>query len=218
MAVTPPVMPTTVVLSDSRGVSLGVALNDITHGEIKSLSFPGASFTELIFRSADVIKRYKPKLVVILGGINDLTLLDKTTRKVSVRFDSVHKCCDHFTDIIINARALLNREYPDVLFTFGGIVGIDLSKYNRCESRPEDQELINESILEVNRLLRHYNYHFNAPHEYFTSLVHRWVNGRCQHNYDLLYDGLQPRFPVLRHWIKQIFKLHAKIGGTVFNV
>lgn len=210
-------MPITVILSDSRGALLGPALQDFSQEEFKSFSFPGATITELIFRSADCIRRFKPKLVVILGGINDLTIMDKTTRKVSVRFDSVEKCCEYFTDIIINARALLLREYPSVLFSFGGIIGMDLTKYNGIEALHEDQQLINETVLEVNRLLKYYNYYFDSPHEYFTTVVHRWANGTCVHNYDLLYDGLHPSFPVLRHWIKQIFKLHAKTGGTVFN-
>lgn len=156
--------------------------------------------------------------MIILGGINDLTVLDRSTRKVSLRFENVEKCCEYFTDIIINARALLLREYPNVLFSFGGIVGIDLSKYNGEEARVEDQELINDTVLEVNHLLKYYNYYFDSPHEYFTTIVHRWVNGKCVHNYDLLYDGLHPRFPVLRHWIKQILKLHVKIGGKIYNV
>lgn len=211
-------MITTVILSDSRGASLDFALRDISEAEFKSLSYPGATMTELIFRSADAIRRFKPKLVIILGGINDLTILDKSTRKVSVRFESVEKCCEYFTDIIINARALLLREYPDVLFSFGGIIGIDLSRYNNLPARVEDQILINDTVLEVNRLLKYYNYYFDSPHEYFTTVVHRWVNGACVHNYDLLYDGLHPRFPVLRHWIKQILRLHAKVGGNVYHV
>lgn len=175
-------MPLTVILSDSCGASLGTALRDILQEDFKSFSFPGAMMTELIFRSADCIWRFKPKLVIILGGINDLTVMDKATRKVSVRFSSVEKSCEHFTDIIINARALLRREYPEVLFSFGGMIGMDLMKYNGVESGVEDQQLLNVTVLEINRLLKYYNYYFDSPHEYFTTVVHRWMNGSCTHH------------------------------------
>lgn len=210
-------MPTTLILSDSRGAKLGLVLANISHEEFKAFSFPGATMTELIFRSADYIRRFKPRLVIILGGINDMTILDKATRKVSIRFDSVEKCREHFTSIITHSRALLSREYPNVLFTFAGIIGMDMAKYNGQHVKVEDQKMMNDSILEVNRLLKYYNYQHDSPHKYFTTIVHRWELGVCHHSYELLYDGLHPRTPVLRHWIRQIFKLHAKIGGTVYN-
>lgn len=94
-------MPITVILSDSRGVNLGYLLSNISQDEFKSFSFPGATLTELIFRSAEFIRRFKPKLVLILGGINDMTILDRATRK-------------------------LYREYPGIIFSFDGITGMDL--------------------------------------------------------------------------------------------
>lgn len=211
-------MFTTVILSDSRGANLGYLLNNFSNEEFKSFAFPGASLTELIFHSGEYIRRFKPKLVVILGGINDMTVMDRITRKVSVRFATVDQCCTHFASIITNARALLHREYPDVIFSFGGITGIDLSKYNGTQARVEDQGLINDSVLEVNRLIKFYNYFYDSPHEYFTTIVHKWSNGSCDHKYELLYDGLHPRYIVVRFWVKQILKLHAKVGGNMYEL
>lgn len=77
---------------------------------------------------------------------------------------------------------------------------------------------MNNSVLEVNRLIKSYNYYYDSPHEYFTTVVHKWSNGICEHKYDLLYDGFHPPYIVVRFWVRQILKLHAKVGGTVYQM
>lgn len=116
---------------------------------------------------------------------------------------------------IINAACVLVRnEFPDTLLSFAGIIGIDMNKYNRMPGAADCKSSINTAILEVNRRIAHSNQSEGMPHQYFTTKVHKWVDGTCVHRYSLLYDGLHPSKTVLKHWIKTIHQMHLTIGGA----
>lgn len=76
----------TLVFADSRGARLNAQLTQCNEPNIKVYSYPGAKLTEVVLRSMSYIYGSKPSLVIYLAGINDLTVLNPITRKVSLRF------------------------------------------------------------------------------------------------------------------------------------
>lgn len=161
-----------------------------------------------------LIHQLKPRLMIVMGGINDLTILDRDTGRVSLRFVEPMKYVEHIMAIINSARVLMGNEFPNTLLSFAGIIGMDLNKYNRIPGAADCQTCINTAILEVNRQIACNNQSGGMPHQYFTTKVHKWVDGTCLHRYSLLYDGLHPAETVLKHWIKTIHLMHLLIGGA----
>lgn len=210
-------MPLSLIITDSRGVPLGDMLRDISTMDYHVASFPGATLSRLVCKAPDLIYRLKPNTVIFLGGINDLTMLDRSTKTVTLRFSTPEIYIKHISDTILAAGILFYREFPDINFVFGGLIGIDISTYNKCPCDPAAQELVNRSIIGVNRKIKELNEAAGVPHVYFSAKVHRWEKGICIHRYHLLFDGLHLRFGVLKFWVQQIVKIHTRINTQAQN-
>lgn len=208
------IMAVTLVVTDSRGVKLGPLYSETYNEDVRIFSYPGASLTKLVLHAFTLVQQIKPRLMIIMGGINDLTILNHETRRVSLRFTTPTSYVDHIMSVIYSARVLMRNEFPNTLLSFAGITGMDLNKYNRLSGAADCQSSINATILEVNRQIAQSNFTANMPHAYFTTKVHKWMDGTCLHRYSLLYDGLHPSETVLKHWIKNIHQLHISIGGA----
>lgn len=207
-------MAVTFVVSDSRGAKLAPLYNESYNEDVRIFFYPGASLTKLVFHAVSLIQHVKPRLMIIMGGINDLTILNRDTRHVSLKFVNPTAYADHIIEIINAARVLVGNEFPNTLLSFAGIIGMDLKKYNRMPGAADCQTSINAAMLDVNKRIADNNHSAGVPHMYFTTKVHKWVEGTCQHRYSLLYDGLHPSETVLKHWIKTIHQMHLTIGGA----
>lgn len=202
-------MARTIVFADSRGSFLGSMISDLfPNKDITVYSYPGARLSKLVMKSVEVIYAKKPSLVIYLGGVNDLTQLDRRTRRVSLRYPTTSKFKALLSTVMMSARSLFALEFPNLVITFGGLIGLDMSRYNELPCSEEDQRFINNTVIEANRMIRIYNRLEGAPHVYFSSKVHRWIKGVSEHHYEHLIDGLHPDCIVLKHWAHQILKLH----------
>lgn len=175
-------------------------------------SFPGAKLTEVIFRSIASIYQHRPRQVIYLAGINDLTTMNPFTRKISLRFRIQDEFLEHLNVILRSARDLLGNEFPDMRVLFGGIIGTDIGRYNLGSVVSPYQVQLDETVIAANRIIRLNNLAAGVRHEYFTSKVHHWTQGTCQHRYFLLSDGLHPGTIVLHHWVALIRGLHQDVS------
>lgn len=116
-----------------------------------------------------------------MGGINNLTILNRETGRVSLKFAIPMNYVDHIMAIINSARVLAGNEFPNTLLSFAGIIGMDLNKYNIIPGAADCQSNINSAILEVNRQIARSNQEAGMPHQYFTTKVHKWNDGTCLH-------------------------------------
>lgn len=204
-------MVLTLVFADSRGTRLGPHVGRLHEEDIMVYSYPGAMLTEVIFRSVAVLYQYRPQQVVYLAGINDLTTMNPYTRKISLRFRIQEEFLDHLTGILRSARELLGNEFPDMRVLFGGIIGTDIGRYNSSSIVSPYQDQLNETVIAANRVIRRDNLAVGMRHVYFTSKVHHWSQGACQHRYFLLSDGLHPGTTILHHWATLIVGLHRDV-------
>lgn len=211
-------MAVTLVVMDSRGSKLGPLYSELYNEDVRIFSYPGASLTRLSLQAFTLVQQIKPRLMIIMGGINDLTTRNRETRQLSLRFTSSVNYVDHIMAIINSTRVLMRNEFPNTHLSFAGIVGMDLNKYLGIPGSADCQSTINNSILDVNRLIAHNNYEAGAPHSYFTTKVHKWTDGTCSHRYSQLYDGLHPSETVLKHWAKNIHQMHIDIGGATYEL
>lgn len=205
-------MDKTIVFTDSRGAHLRTYLDEIPLNNVGVYYFYGARLTEIVLRAMEYIYRFRPKLVIFLGGINDTTSMNPISRKIQPRFRNHPEMCEHFTEIIKSAQLLLHNAFPEMTVVFGGVIGADLRRYNHAATADPRQPSFDDGILELNRVIRQLNILSGAPHVYFTGKVHKWFNGLCHHQYFHLYDGLHPGEVVLRNWASLIADLHSRVA------
>lgn len=65
------IMDKTIAFSDSRGAQLRSYLNKIPLNNAGVYYFYGAKLSEIVLRAMEYIYRFRPKLVIFLGGVND---------------------------------------------------------------------------------------------------------------------------------------------------
>lgn len=195
----------------SRGAYLRNYLDEIPLDNAGVFSYHGARLMDIVLRGMEHLYRHHPKLVIILGGVNDTTCMNPITRKIQPRFRSNSELCEHFAEIVRATRLLLSNAFPNMVVVFGGVIGADLSRYNHVAGVDPRQAEYDNSILELNRTIRQLNVMANAPHLYFTGKVHKWRQGECHHHYFLLQDSLHPGRVVLKHWASLIADLHRRV-------
>lgn len=136
---------------DSRGrpIQSGMETTDII-----CRSYSGGTLCSIRPHVEDLIKQFRPVTCVILVGINDLTLRNKSTRTVILaKFDSFDLANMVITRIL-NLRRYLILRFADTKFFLGGINGIDIARYNRDEYWPNIQRTVDDCITQVNAYLR----------------------------------------------------------------
>lgn len=207
------IMALTLVFADSRGTRLGPQFDCLHVEGILVYSFPGAKLTEVVLRSMAYIYQHRPSQVIYLAGINDLTMMNMITRRISLRFRIQDEFLEHLTVILRSARDLIGNKFPNMRVLFGGIIGTDIGRYNLSSAVSPYQDQLNDTIIAANHLIRLDNLSAGMRHVYFTSKVHHWTQGRCQHHYFLLSDGLHPGLIILRHWVAVISGLHRDVSS-----
>lgn len=125
----------------------------------------------------------------------------------------------HYADmrimcVIVYGLAWLSKYVNnDMVVTFDGVIGANMSRFNNSLFIDPEQDCYDESILELNRVIRQTNIAAQSPHAYFTGKVHKWRNGKCYHQYFHLYDGIHLNSTILNHWATLIIGLRHQVLG-----
>lgn len=204
-------MDRSIIFTDSRGLALRSYLDEKEWNNIGVFTYAGCRLSDIGIRSMKEITRYRPKLVIYMGGIVDLTKKNHVTKALSVRYENSAKMVEEFTQTMNALRHLLKASYPNMIVIFAGVCGCDMNMYAGKPGIAVDQHFLDSSVLELNRSIRHNNMLAVVPHPYFTNKVHKWIAGRCQHRYHLLFDGLHPSDIVLRQWVNILAGLHQEV-------
>lgn len=197
----------TIVVTDSRGRYLDTMVDD----ENILISFhSGARLTDVATHAINIIGRFRPDLILLLAGINDITVLNRITRRVSLISNSRRSLINHLIYQINLAKSMIFSAFPDIKIAVGGIIGIDLNTYNRRYGISPVQHVVDDTITAVNSYIRQMNHDAGLPHPRLTTKVHTWRRGRRRHAYRRLRDGLHPSDLVLESWARQIRIFHRR--------
>lgn len=207
-------MARSIIFTDSRGMGLRSYLDEKSLDNIGVFTYAGCKLSDIAVRSMKEITAYRPQMVVYMGGIVDLTKKNPVAKTLYVRQDNIAKMTEEMMQIMNSIRCLLKSAFPKMIVIFGGVCGCDMNMYMRKPGIAIDQHLLDSSVLELNRCIRHNNMLAEVPHPYFTSKVHKWISGRCHHRYHLLFDGLHPSDIILRQWVNILAGLHEEITGS----
>lgn len=196
---------TTLVIGDSRCCYL----RDKFDGTgIRCFAFRGAGLWTICEKAIELIQQYDPDSCLILGGINDVTIMNKSTRIIRPRLSDPFDLANHIIMLVLQIRRKLTELYPTTKIVFGGIVGVSLNTYNRLPGRSFSQSVVDDTITQVNSYLRLLNQLVPISQPRLTSKVHCWRKGIKKNYYHLLYDGLHLG-PLLRDvWVREINNFH----------
>ena len=207
-------MARTLIITDSRGKYLQPCLSDHKDiGIVKVLVFRGVGFGEAMVLSADPIRSFRPTLVIIMMGICDLTRRDKATTHTWLRFTTVEESVDY---VMAQAHKSLShiRSLGSYRVSYATLTGLDLSQYNlRVQhlSPPQPdlqqaQNILNNSVLEINRRIIELNKITGLPTTWTASYVHDYFKHRYHHYYNRLSDGCHPTPNAVTYWANQMAK------------
>lgn len=195
----------TVVLTDSRGASLRRMIGD---PNVIIEAVRGARLQEMVGRAAALIPRLNPKSCLVIAGINNMTIMNRRTRKVSLLYYDPFELANHVIRLINRVRRHLIDSFPRTKFGFGGVIGIDINHYNDLEGYSPYQWIIDEAIRQINSYIRLLNQQLGLYHPRLTSKVHSYYRGKPKNHYRLLRDGLHLGDTMINSWARNIERYH----------
>lgn len=110
----------TIIIADSRGRNLDAYLDD---ENILVTFYSGAILAYIAERAIDVITRFQPDMIVVMAGINDITILNRTSCRVRLAANNSSILFNLLTDNINHAKRRILSVLRDVKIAFGASLG-----------------------------------------------------------------------------------------------
>lgn len=76
----------------------------------------GYKLSEIAVRSMKEISTYRPRLVIYMGGIVDLTKKNRETNTLHVRHDNIAKMTEEMNSTMNSIRCLLKSAFPKMTY------------------------------------------------------------------------------------------------------
>lgn len=201
------------IIADSRGTYLQ---RQIGSQQIKVLHFPGAPLLKIIQNSYNTVMKLKPKYLLILGGIFDVTSRHRGSTQLSIGRYSDEELFSKVYHSFLHANDLAHQNFPNTKIIFGDLCGMDLNRYNHRNGYHGQQAILDDVIHRVNLMLQDLNLSNGVPHPRLTKRVHQVANangGLYQNHYRFLIDGLHAGPILLADWAMHIRKLFYCLTG-----
>lgn len=139
-----------IVISDSRGRFLQEYLP--AEG-IKVLYYSGATLVDIVKLSHAQCTSMKPKHILVMGGICNMSQKNRQTREITLRFDNEENLLTHMKSVFYEAWELAHNLYPNVNVMFAGLCGLDLNCCNGLYGYHRLQPVIDNVIDLLNQFI-----------------------------------------------------------------
>ena len=214
----------TTIIADSRGAGLQEHLNLIDGiGETIVLYYPGAKAVTAVKRALENVNMngdLHQRLVILMVGICNATQKEKSTGNVSLSLQSEGQIVEEVYSALEKAYKILLEAGLEQI-SVATLTGLDLEDYN-CKARKQmdeaeyqtycestkhhraDQSVLNNAIIQINRLITGLNRNNNVPTTWTGSVVHSYFRGTYHHYYRKLQDGCHPSVNTSQEWAKKI--------------
>lgn len=181
---------TVVLICDSRGRYLEKEFESSVH-RVNILIYSGAKLYRAIKLAESEVKRINPDQIYILAGINNLTYLNKNTRKVSLsapeQDSMVQQYCDEMNFSYSRLRKITK---PGTKVIFAPLTGMDLAKFNRIKAGDiiQYQNILNSALLNINNRIIQFNTEHGIKTPWTHAIIHRRYRGVYHFSYERLQD------------------------------
>ena len=178
------------IVSDSRGRFLSQYISGYTDIVCEIAWYPGAGIDRLTNRAITKLNGGDYNIVVIMGGVCDITSRNSTTRVTTITTPNIECTVERVSSLMHEGVSALQNRYPDIKVMFVPVVGIDLNYYSRLPGTSPQQTLLNEIIIKTNQKITEINLLNNIPTPWTHTLVHHNKGrGKVAHRYQHLTDG-----------------------------
>lgn len=154
------------------------------------------------------IKRWQPDQIYLMAGINNITQLNRETRKVSLMSVEKEKIVQHFEDEMNFSYTLLRKiTKQKTKIIFAPVTGMDLEKYNKADTgtMEESQKILNDTIIDINNSIITWNSNHSCKTPWTHGIIHRYFRKKYHFAYDRLdEDGCHLTDQVREYWKKKI--------------
>lgn len=202
------------IVADSRGRRLKAELDKyFTDTEYRIYWKSGLKLTETYDYVAPIIRNIKPKIILLINGICDLTYV--RTREpwtVALRQPDVDHTVYNYMSAMDLAHSQIFSLSDDLgykpMILFSTVTGIDMTKYNNY---PEDlvspeQRILDRAVLVINRNIIRLHKSMSLYPPILASAVHM----RCRKRYRMakskLVDGCHPTTELANTWARRIYR------------
>lgn len=117
----------TLIIGDSRCCSLP---RSFVGDDIRCYAYRGAGIRTICVRARELIHQQNPVTCLLLCGINNVTVMNKHSRVIRLRYIDSFDLANYITMLILQARSELTLLFPGTKIIFGGIIGVSLNTYN----------------------------------------------------------------------------------------
>lgn len=217
----------TIIIADSRGRDIQQHLDKLIPGkETWVLVHRGAGYELAVIKSLRSITSSKPKAIIIMAGICDITWRDKKTKKTKLRYNTTEECVKHVMGAARAAQGILDA-VGSFKISFATVTGLNLADYNHSPRKymseleydryastktiDTQQTKLNDAVIEINRQLTALNKKNGVPSTWTSTVIHSYYRKVHHHNYKKLEDGCHPDGETRGRWAKQLAKSIRRI-------
>lgn len=195
----------TFALFDSRGIPVQRMMDNPA---VVCRSYRGARLQDIARHAEELIPVIRPTSCLIVAGVNNLTHKNRHNGTVLLIYYDPFELANHIIRLVNRMRIRLTRSFPTTKICFGGVIGMNLNKYNKLDGISPYQWILDEAIRQINAYLRLLCQQSQLYYPRLTSKVHAYYRGKPKNNYRLLSDGLHLGPIVCYSWVTSINRFH----------
>ena len=223
-----------IMVSDSRSLDLDRYLDDWGNIELDIVKAPSTGIEAAVEILIAQRRDATPDVVMVMNGICDILVKNKTTHKYFMLHDSLDATVQYYVNQVKRGQELLEIFYDESLWIFNPVTGADICDYNTPGRRdftvdqlslhhktktPDPlQPVMDQAILQINARVGEVNWRNKVVTPYTATFVHRHYNGGYHHSYQHTRDGCHLTDEGKKYWAKQVkaaiektMKKHQKI-------
>lgn len=202
------------IIMDSRGRDIAYYIDKaFVHLDAVLIWKGGLSLLDTFDFARETICYYKPKLIYVLTGICDLTVLRSyEPRLVLLRYVSTQATVDSYMTRLDHVHSqiysFMNDKGMNPMIIFPTQTGMDLGRYS---GYPEElvhphQRKLNQALEIINRNVVHQNNSMHISTPFLASPVHTRCRGRVRHMYGKLSDGCHLTATLRDTWATKLYE------------
>lgn len=185
-------MKMNLIISDSRGKGLEPFITKYTNTLVYVSIHSGAGLYDSVLRAKSDIIRLRPQRIYIISGVNNLTLMDRKTRKIEIRDRDINRATENFLEELRNIQHLISTlplDCPEIVVA--PITGLSIATYNNePNTSSTDQDILNATVIRINMKVTEFNEERNQTTPWMASYIHRYYRKKYHFTYGKLsQDG-----------------------------
>ena len=194
------------IFTDSRGDGIGPIIHEHEDmHEVYVYPNPGCTFESIVPTIRAYHTRVHFEAVYIMIGNNNLTVLNRATRKIHIEEETPHELYKSYNISFIPFQVELSHILRGTPVTIMPVTPIAINTYNKEPNPYIKQWVLDMGIVMINEEIVYQN----AWNGLSTPLLQEVIcrsEGAGGHRtyYNRLVDGLHPTYPTLRKWARKI--------------